>query len=134
MVTVEDLKECIKLDLEINAIEEMIDGLRLDKQKITTNYDALCIQNSKQFDIADLVDIIFEMSNNLAIRQSTLVKLKSDIYAAINRLSDVRYRTVLINRYLNGLSWEEIAKCMNYGFDYVFELHRKALKEFERTQ
>lgn len=37
-------------------------------------------------------------------------------------------REVIIQRYVDGLGWEEIAVRLNYSESYIYELHRKALQ------
>lgn len=53
----------------------------------------------------------------------------AEIMDAINALSDERYKSVVIYRYIKGLSWSEITGLMGYEIAYVYRLHGKALLE-----
>lgn len=53
----------------------------------------------------------------------------AEIMDAINALSDERYKSVVIYRYIQGLSWSEITGLMDYEIAYVYRLHGKALLE-----
>lgn len=53
----------------------------------------------------------------------------AEIMDAINALSDERYKSVVIYRYIQGLSWSEITGLMGYEIAYVYRLHGKALLE-----
>lgn len=49
----------------------------------------------------------------------------------IGRLPTGMYSGLLFNRYINGMTWEEIAEEIDKGVEYVRkELHSKALAEF----
>lgn len=53
----------------------------------------------------------------------------AEIMDAINALTDERYKSVVIYRYIQGLSWSEITGLMGYEIAYVYRLHGKALLE-----
>jgi len=56
---------------------------------------------------------------------------------AIKKIDDIENRThrlLLTLRYVNNLSWEEIAGKMNYSSGHIVQrLHPKALTEFEKS-
>ena len=49
----------------------------------------------------------------------------------INRLDNTIYRTLLIARYINCKTWEQIADEMGYDLRWIYRLHGKALKAIE---
>lgn len=56
------------------------------------------------------------LDNRLAIR------------ACINNVEDERYRTLLRYRYIEGLTFEDLAEKMGYSYRHVMNLHKKALE------
>lgn len=57
----------------------------------------------------------------------------------IDRLSDERYKAVMVMRYVEGMDWERVCHALHYESRWVFVLHGKALEEirrmmFERVQ
>ena len=50
----------------------------------------------------------------------------------IGEMEDQRLQQILEERYLNGLLWPAIARHVHVSGDYVFKLHRMALREFTR--
>ena len=50
----------------------------------------------------------------------------------IDALPDPGQRAVMAYRYLNGLSWKEIARRMNFSQDWVKHVHGRALREMEK--
>ncbi len=131
---IEKLKECRKLNFEIRAIEEMLEGLRNNRQRITTNYQALSVQTSEKLDFTNLVDSIIDIERNLSEKIYILCKKKGELFCSIGKLDNSVYRAILINRYLNGYTWEEIRDLMNYSLPYLYGLHGNALKEYENIQ
>jgi DNA-directed RNA polymerase specialized sigma24 family protein len=61
------------------------------------------------------------------------ISLKAEAIRLINSLPDSRHRLVLMHRYINGHTWEQIAVCMHYTYQWVHCLHGKALREFEKV-
>ena len=54
-------------------------------------------------------------------------KLMHNIEAAINSLTDERFRMILSMRYLDGRTWEYIADRMSYNVKWIYILHGRAL-------
>jgi DNA-directed RNA polymerase specialized sigma subunit len=60
-----------------------------------------------------------------------LEERKQATLTLISELDDERQKAVLIERYLNGSKWEEVATAVNYSRNTVFRIHRQALKQLE---
>jgi DNA-directed RNA polymerase specialized sigma subunit len=59
-----------------------------------------------------------------------IIKYTNDIKLAeqlINDLTDIRQRDILTFRYMNGWSWQKIARLMNYERTQVWRIHGVAL-------
>jgi len=52
---------------------------------------------------------------------------------AIMMVEDEIRRDLLLKRYTVFMTWDQIAKVMGYAKQYVYQLHRRALKEFEES-
>lgn len=59
--------------------------------------------------------------------------LKHTIIGQIHNLQSLNHIKLLYKLYVENKSLKHIAKEMNYTYQYVRELHQKALAEFERT-
>ena len=53
----------------------------------------------------------------------------AEIMDAIDALSDERYRTILLMRYIRSYSWIQISMEMGYQEAQIYRLHGKALQE-----
>lgn len=75
--------------------------------------------------IADIIDLENEILNDV----SELVDLKREIKNAVNQVQNEKYRTLLELRYLNFLTWEQIAVNLNFSIQHTYRIHDEALKK-----
>ena len=77
-------------------------------------------------------------TENVAIDRISVEELMGRIIAEYRELTmeiatacrdiDPTLREVIIQRYVDGIGWDDIALKLNYSESYIFELHRKAIK------
>lgn len=63
-------------------------------------------------------------------RIDELTEIKREIIKAIGGMENPVYRTLLLERYINLRTWEDIASVMQYTERNIFYLHGAALKAF----
>lgn len=91
----------------------------------------------------DNLKSMFENSANLADVSKRMETIKNDIAnllelrAEIEKqvdesTNDMRFKQILLLRYRDGYSMEEVAKILAYGKRWIERLNKKALKEFEQ--
>lgn len=73
--------------------------------------------------VADLVDAEAKTAADV----DRLTALEAEIIGAIDRVQEP-YRTLLYERYVNGLTFEKIAVRMNYSWRQTIRLHGQALQ------
>ena len=56
--------------------------------------------------------------------------LQRETMTMIGEMEDQRLKQILEERYLNGYQWAAIARHVHVTVDYVYRLHRYALREF----
>lgn len=61
-----------------------------------------------------------------------LQQKKDKITCEIHNLEDVNHIKLLYKKYVEGKDLRKIAKEMKYSYQHVREMHREALKEFEK--
>lgn len=71
---------------------------------------------------------IVDLDAELAARIEQYVDTLRKIEAVIDAVDDQRCRDLLKFRYLNGWSWNKVARRMDYSVDHVWHLHDRALK------
>lgn len=60
-----------------------------------------------------------------------LYQVQREITDAIYRVDNSTLRTVLVERYINFCTWEQIAVDMHYNYRWVLRLHGRALQAIE---
>lgn len=66
-------------------------------------------------------------------RVDELHRIKGEILDTISAVPDGTLRTLLIERYINFKTWEQIAVDMGYSWRQVFRLHGEALQEVKMS-
>lgn len=60
-----------------------------------------------------------------------LYQVQREITDAIYRVDNSTLRTLLVERYINFNTWEQIAVNMNYNYRWILRLHGRALQAIE---
>ena len=114
------------MDREINALQATLDRMNERLLSMTVRLDALHVSGSQSVHRYDNLVILEDDINK---RIDYLAGVLDEIDRMIQRVSEERYRTLLIDRYMRFLTWDEIADDMSYCRANTHKLHGKALKE-----
>ena len=60
-------------------------------------------------------------------RLRELLRYRKSMLDMIYRVNNTTYRTLLIARYINCMSWEKVAETMNYDVSWIHRMHHNAL-------
>ena len=112
--------ECERLDAMAKKVTSVLSDCKVD-----SSHD-----DGKQ---ADIVIRVIELKKDIEKQLREYTDLQSKISKEINDIADIRHRSILIMRYVNGLSFTQIADVMHYGKRWTLVLHRKALEAFDRA-
>mgnify|MGYP000876554104 CR=1 FL=1 len=129
------LRQVRRLDNIVNAKLEQVEMLRAMTTRMTTKLSTDKVQESNIPDkiptlICKIVDLEKEITNNI----DKLINLKTEVMRKIDSIQNDDYKLLLTLRYLNFKTWEQIAVEMGFTFQWVHELHKRALIEFEKVQ
>lgn len=80
---------------------------------------------------AEIVCSIIELKDEIGKQIDSLIDLKLRAMKAIDSLEDGDMADVLYMRYFEFRKWEDIAKEKHHCIDWVFKIHRRALKKLE---
>ena len=134
MTTKQYLDQIRVLDTKINHRIKQAEEIRAKAfliSAVDTTKDR--VQTSPSSDAGlRFIDKYVDKMREIDAMIDSYVDLKNQIITQIESLDDERYMRVLYYRYIDYLLFTEIAERMNYSKDYVFRLHRKALREFEK--
>lgn len=74
------------------------------------------------------MDKVLEIDEEINREIDELQTVRQEIRAALNQLEDESLKLLMEYRYIDGLTWEQIAVKMNYSYMQICRLHGKALR------
>jgi DNA-directed RNA polymerase specialized sigma subunit len=114
----------------INAKLDQIHRLRELATKTTQSLIPDRVQSSAAQDkVSVIVGKIVDMEHEVDLEIDHLQEIKHKIEAAIRTVPNAKQRAVLTRRYINGQTWEQIAVDLNISYQWVCELHGRALQK-----
>lgn len=129
----EYLSQGIWLDQRINSKLEQVSSLRALATKVTTTFGEERVQSTKkQSPMEDTMVKLMDLENEINEDIDELIKLKAEILETINQVDDPVSQSLLEMRYIEGKTWEEVARGIGFDIRTAFRLHGKALKEIEK--
>lgn len=133
MTSKEWLNRGYKLDKEINALLNEQSAALTRATGSTCGTNAERVQTSRMNTTEDRFINYASYSELIDNRIDELYAIKQEILSAINKVDDAVLRTLLIEKYVNFHTWEQIACNMNYSYVHVVHnLHPKALNAISK--
>ena len=111
----------------VQAITEHLSELRAIAERITPNYSSSGGNHQAGDKIGSAVAKIVDAEVKTTAEIDQLTALEAEIISVIDRVQEP-YRTLLYERYVNGLTFERIAVRMNYSWRQIIRLHGQALQ------
>lgn len=126
--------------MQPSRIARRIESLKIKKAEFETlansipggNYDQPVVQKShdNKAPFIKWIDKIMELDKKINATREELNKVKSEVLAAIEKIPNEDYQNLLIMRYLNECTWDEIISKLYVSRATVFNWHCEALKSF----
>lgn len=128
MTAKEYLSQARYLDNRIKSKLLQIDSLNELATRCTPSYSDMPKSSNREGSrmesaILDIIELEDEISKDVV----ELVALKKEIVEVIKQVGNTEYQTLLEERYLCFITWEQIAVDMGYELRYIHKLHGKAL-------
>lgn len=135
MTAKEYLLQIKHLDLMITAWIQQKDAMWNQLRSLSSpQYDGVSVQGTKERDkFGELWARIDEKERKICREIDKLADAKQAITDEIGALEDTRYVEILLRRYVQMQELKDIARDMNYNYDWVRTLHGHALLEFARV-
>lgn len=133
MTAKEYLSQLLNLERLIEAKRLECERLDTMSKKVSSTLSECKVEASHDNDKNTVIIIhMVDLKKDISEQMKAYAELQAKISKEIDAVEDIRYRSLLIMRYINGLKFGDIADKMNYGTRWVLILHREALKEFDR--
>jgi len=115
-------------------LDEQVNQLLLEKQeilalgtKVTPTYSDMPHKSNIGDKTSTTIEKLEEHEQKINQKIDEFIAVKSDIERAIHTVQDDTLRLLMRYRYINGWTWERIAVEMHYTYQWVCQLHGKAL-------
>ena len=132
MTAKEYLRQLKYLDNRINAKLLEREQIRTIAEKTTVSLSEK-VQTSSGTKMDDVVVRLVELEELINKDIDKLVELREEAGNKISRISNDKYKTVLSMYYLSNKTFEEVAELTDMSLRWIYILHGKALKEFEKN-
>ena len=120
---------------DLKSLEQEYEQAKADILHLKAiQYDGDKVTGGKIGDLSDSIAAIEGYMERLNEQWDKLIALREEAKVLIGQIADGRYREVLVRRYLQGQSWEQVAVDMGYDYYYVQKIHRRALKIFKKDK
>jgi DNA-directed RNA polymerase specialized sigma subunit len=108
---------------------EVNEYIRLANSIPGMNFDAIRVDGTKSLEAPFVKWINRALENELLIAdmRRNLPIIKGEIISLISELEDEQHKMVMIHRYIDWLSWNEIAAKMFVSYSSTRRLHGKAI-------
>jgi len=133
MTVKEYLQQYRNADREINAKLDQIRRLRELATKTTSTLNPDKVQSSQENKTEKIVIKIVDMTKEVDVEIDKLCHIRREVQASIKMIDEAAYRNVLELRYIQGLSWEQIAVNLYYTYRHVTRLHGEALQKVKMS-
>ena len=132
MTAKEYLKRAYRLDQRIDSHVAELEHLRDLSTRIQgSNFgERVSSTRNPEASFTRIIGKIADMQERINAEIDTLVDLKAELDAAIERMSDVDERLLLHYHYIDNARWDDIAKALNVSSRTVHRIHASALQNF----
>lgn len=129
MTAKEYLRQYRDADDAINAKLDQIYRLQELATKMTQTLTPDKVQSHGEGDrVAVIVGKIVDMEREVDAEINRMQEIKRQVEDTIAGVRDTKQRAVLTRRYINGQTWERIAVDLGLSYQWVCELHGRALQ------
>lgn len=119
-------------DIHIKVLEDELLRYRAELAAPRSNsYIADRVSGGMQFAMSEQVIRIIDLQRDIAAEWSAMIQLRTEARELIMLLDDTMYRAILLERYINCMSWNKIADRLHYGQRWLMQIHAKALQAFD---
>lgn len=133
MTASEHLKEIKEIDLLIRYKQARIKELWDSAVYTGVSYEPR-VQSSRNFDKrSDTICKIIELEEDIKELQEEMQQMKAEAIEAAKGLNDENQEQVIVQRYVEFKSWNEIATNLGCSRRWILELNRRALKKLSNS-
>ena len=131
MTAKEYLLQYQHIQREIEDIDRRMAQVRLKYAAPSAiNYSDMPKAHNSNHDLSDYVAKIDEVTDYMISKYTRLRGIEIDIYMRVDRMENQQERELLRHRYIDGMTWTQIADAMLTTERNVYFIHGRALQHF----
>lgn len=132
MTAKEYLNQAKSLDMLINAKQDELFALRIAATSVSSPVLGDKVKSGSTNSAMRIVDKIIALQETINEEIDRLVDLKAEMREKIARVYNPQLIAVLMDKYINGFTFEQIAERMGVADKTVYRLHGQALQVFRK--
>lgn len=129
----DDLKNLVILNNKINNLLMERSQLKSMLENVKGQQLHERISGTKDTDFSAALDKLIALEKEIDSLVDEYVDQRKKIISALELIRDDRYRELLNYRYVCGLSLNQISKKMNFSYNYIRKLHRRAIYVYDKV-
>ena len=131
MTAKEYLHQYRNIQREIEDIDRRMAQIRLKYVAPSAiNYSDMPKAHNSEHDLSDYIVKMDELTGYMISKYTRLRGIEVDIYMRVDRMENQRERELLRYRYIDGMTWTEIADALDITERNVYFIHGRALRHF----
>ena len=131
MTAKEYLQQYRHIQREIEDIDRRMAQLRLKYAAPSAiNYSDMPKAHNSEHDLSDYIVKMNELTNYMISKYTRLRGIEVDIYMRVDRMENQKERELLRFRYIDGMTWTEVADALDTTERNVYFIHGRALRHF----
>ena len=131
MTAKEYLSQYRVVQREIEDLDYRMAQLRLKYAAPSAiEYSDMPKAHNANYDLSDYIAKMDELTNYMISKYTRLRGIEVDIYMRLDSMEDQTERELLRFRYIDGLTWTQIANKLNTVERNVYFIHGRALRHF----
>lgn len=125
----EYLNQYLESKQRFYILAEEMNQLRSDAVRVTPVITDMPSGQHVNDKIARAIEKLEQCANALEQEARIMQRRMDEVKAAIDGLTNGTLKNLLLLRYIDDYTWEEIAVAMNYSYVHICRLHGQALSE-----
>ena len=131
MTAKEYLQQYRHIQREIEDIDRRMVQIRLKYAAPSAiNYSDMPKAHNSEHDLSDYIVKMDELTDYMISKYTRLRGIEVDIYMRVDRMENQKERELLRYRYIDGMTWTEIADALDTTERNVYFIHGRALRHF----
>lgn len=127
------LSRCIPLSGRINRMLEEQYRWKCLAMKVTQNFSPTPGGGESGSPIERPMDKVDELERKITQAIDELADIRMEIEDVLGQLEDDTLRELMEHRYIDGLTWEQVAEKMHYSWRHTCRLHGEALAKINMS-